>query len=188
MLFVMPFAQATELTLPKKLQSETRVFGDIPGDQGMAYFYDVWDNYRGGGPMTVTDDLIAHYESDDVMPYRVLFTGKNYVLFAYRRTYEDGEQWTSFGVFTLLPLRYRDEWEEEGLRFMSCSIGWETSVPWFELPVEELLALFHKHCHGGVHPETGNLFARAPGGYIWSDAPYWRAMPAERWSPDSANE
>lgn len=169
--FAAPLRAAVKL--PERAE-ELWLFDDIPGDQGMAYFYDVWDNYHAGGRMTVTDKIIAHYQSDSgrEMPYKVLFTGRNYVLFAYQITFFNGEVWTKMGIFALLP---DESWrEEEGLRFLSCSIGREQTAEYFSWPNDKLIDQFMKHC-GRIDPDTGYL--TPPEGYGWSDLPYWRIKP-----------
>ena len=42
-------------------------FLPIPDGRGVSFFHDVWVDYSGhggGGPMTITPEFIAHYDSD----------------------------------------------------------------------------------------------------------------------------
>ncbi len=82
-------------------------FLPIPDGRGVSFFHDVWVDYsgrQGGGPLTIKADIMANYDSSPPVferPYRVLYTGPNYVLFLTKFVYEDGVIWTDFGVFLL---------------------------------------------------------------------------------------
>ncbi|NQV43416.1 MAG: hypothetical protein HQ501_00830 [Rhodospirillales bacterium] len=84
------------------------VYLSIPDDLGAAFFHDVWlgvSGRQGGGPLTITPEVIANYESSMPVkesPYRVLYTGPNYVLFLEKFYFDHDEAQSSFGVFSLL--------------------------------------------------------------------------------------
>ena len=68
-------------------------FPDIPDGRGIDYFYGTWRNEHAGGPLTVTDGVLAHYQSSvgPEIPYRILFTGRNYALVVYQATLIGGK-------------------------------------------------------------------------------------------------
>lgn len=70
----------------------------------MEFFHGVWNRTGddGGGPMTVGDGFTADYESNmpEKEPYRIIYTHRNYVLFAQQLRLLSGDTWTVFRVFT----------------------------------------------------------------------------------------
>ena len=124
----------------------TQTFGDLPKDQGMAFFIGTWQQtsrFEGGGDMTVTRNSIEFRQSSTptYSPYKVLHEGPNYVLLVTKDTFRDGDQWTRFRIFTAQSLGSQVALHTN-LRSYSCSeLSMERPEP-FDWPVEKLLDAF----------------------------------------------
>jgi len=122
-------------------------FGNLPKDQGMAFFIGTWEQVvrPQGGDMTVTENSIEYRQSSTptYSPYKVLHEGPNYVLLVTKDTFRSGNQWTVFRIFTAQslgsPVRLYTN-----LRTHSCDeLSMERPEP-FDWPVEKLLDTFKK--------------------------------------------
>ena len=167
-------ALAVEETAPFHLT--TPRFVPIPDGPGISYIYGVWENPGAGGPLTITPDVLAFYESGHVNkeePYRILHRAENYVLVVSPATYSVGEVWTEFYVLVLrsYSLKYPEP-EDASLLWYSCpDLGIETAeaYTWSD---EALLAAFHDGCGQTIRQDAKD-WSRAFGEY-WSQIRFYR--------------
>ena len=153
----------------------TQKFGDLPKDQGMAFFIGTWQQtsrFEGGGDMTVTENSIEFRQSSTptYSPYKVLHEGPNYVLLVTKDTFRDGDQWTRFRIFTAQSLGGQVGLHTN-LRRHSCSeLSMERPEP-FDWPVEKLLDAFKKsRCLAKI--KNGDTVSIG-----WNHEPFQRAQP-----------
>jgi len=81
-----------------------------------------WDS---GTSMAVKDGVIGRYWTGNPVPegpYKILFVGSNYVLFAYRIHLLGGSVWTKFGVFAIQRFRnFSPVLGGNSIRWYSCT-------------------------------------------------------------------
>lgn len=130
-------------------------FLPIPKGKGMMYFFGIWDNGSGPGPLMITPDEFIYYETRESnldTPYRVVYEAENYVLIVRYLTFTSGRQWTEFVVLTLLmasPSGNRNP-KYAQLRWFPCiedSVDQETM---HNASQEFLLAAFKQGCLEGI--------------------------------------
>jgi hypothetical protein len=120
----------------------------IPHNLGMKFFAASWEpgGSMGGGTMVISEDVLTYMGSGDVVPYRVLYEGQNYVLTVTLNRY--ATTWSSFDVFALNPW-FKGDTDPYGYALMQ----WYCSDPSmkggdhaFSWPREKLIETFTSRC------------------------------------------
>ncbi len=152
----------------------------IPDGRGVSFFYDVWVDYSGrggGGPVTITSEVIARYDSDSPIkenPYKVLYTGPNYVLFLEKSHVYGGKIVSTFGVFLLQngPVLMGDPYISL-LRRWHCTDLTMKNEGAYDWPIEKVEAAFwNGWCAEGLDKPYEEWKSLSP--YWWSSFIYNR--------------
>lgn len=150
----------------------------IPGGMGIEYFYGEWRKDLGGGPVTITPTQFHYLRYPEANPprdYRLLFEGRDYVLFVFRTNYIDDVNWTRFGTLIL----YDEEQIEPSyvndmsMGYLSCTDDDMKSPDSFDWSDERLLEEFHGQCGAERARHDNELLFDID----WHGSRFYRVMP-----------